>query len=1264
MVAEERRLLFVPEAGEAARHEVYLRWYGIGRLRDRAERRTAEDGYGDLWEGLKETFRLFRDEAAAKALALTALNGELFGPDACFDLEDRNTALHNSDLLDAIRQLSTFEERTGRKKTSVQRRVNYAGLDVEELGSIYESLLDYHPQVPRDPWRFALAAGSQRKETGSYYTPPELVRELIESALVPVMEARRDAAKTKEEKEWALLSLTICDPAAGSGHFLLAAARRVGRELAIIEPEPAPETYRAALRDVIRQCLYAVDKNPLAVDLCKVALWIEGHSPGLPLSFLDHRIRCGDSLVGVFDLDVLKAGLPDAAFKQLTGDDKAVCTELRRINRRDRGGELAKFSAEAVLAELAGEFTALANMPEERAGDVRSKEELYRRLKEGERVARLRNACNAWTAAFFAARGPGQQRTASTTADVWSSLAGRENPQRAALTDELSDRFHFFHWRLEFPEVFDRGGFDVVLGNPPWETMSPDAKEFFGLYDREVRFMSPEDQEKRIEELKTDPVIASRWDQYCRDLYTQVEFYKESGRYVLFAPGNLGKGDLDVYRMFAETALDGTGPGGTTAQFVPENFYNGANASAIRTALFDRLGLTRLLGFENTGKVWFPRVDTRMKFCMYMSRHSGRTESFQATFRIGTHKRLAEAGSAAELTIPVSLVREFSPDARAVMEFAAQTEIDICRKMYERYPKFGEQIDGSPNRIYMAEVHMGNDRGLFTDRAEGLPVFEGRMVDLYDYRAKGYRSGRGRAARWDELPFGSANKSTQPQWRIPVDRIPTKLTDRIKRYRIGFCDVGSPTNERSLVAALIPPETVCGHKVPTILFDRGGPEDLLLWIGVANSLTMDFSVRKKVALSMSYTLVDSLPFPRDHVATPAARAIIGRVYALTAVGPEMAEFRGTVAELPDFPVEIEPTEDAGKRPQLMAEIDALVASEVCGLSRDELRYILDPKEIMGADYPSETFRVLKENECRAYGEYRTRRLVLEAWDRFAEDGTFDPARLRDPTHFDAVQRALVETRGRVKSLERELQELLARSDATPLPSLFVEGESDVAILTAAWQAFHPTELLPVTILAAGGTRQMESLAGRGAALRQLLGDRLVFALADNDREGRALVEDGRIRGGGMWRQQSNGIHWCLLAPTPEFEQAMKRFTIDATYWPFTIENAFPSALRRQAMAEGAYGVDEATIQPAFLDDVATSNKALRAAHQLEQAGDAAVLYFRPPAPETKLAFAEWIAAPARLDRTTFAAFAPVIEGLLSTLSDNHNLMPRVMKPGV
>jgi hypothetical protein len=213
--------------------------------------------------------------------------------------------------------------------------------------------------------------------------------------------------------------------------------------------------------------------------------------------------------------------------------------------------------------------------------------------------------------------------------------------------------------------------------------------------------MSPENQERRIDELKADSAIAEGWDKYCRDLYAQVEFYKESGRYVLFAAGNLGKGDLNVYRMFVETALKGTRSRGTTAQFVPENFYNGANAAAIRGALFDRIGLTRLLGFENTNHVWFPRVDTRMKFCMYVSRHSGRTEEFRAAFRIGSHKRLGEAAPSGGLAIPVSLVREFAPDDLVIMEFAAQVEVDICRKMYARYPK----VRGAPGRLADPNVY-------------------------------------------------------------------------------------------------------------------------------------------------------------------------------------------------------------------------------------------------------------------------------------------------------------------------------------------------------------------------------------------------------------------------------------------------------------------------------------------------------------------------------------------------------------------------------
>src|SRR5581483_3179577 len=382
MVAEERRLIFPPDVVRTDLHQVYTGYYGIGRLRDRAERHFADDTHADLWISLRQTFRMFRDDDLARKLDMRALDGELFGEQACLDLE--LALCTNADLLRAVRHLSTFVEEQGtgrRRRRGPRRRVNYAALDVEEFGSVYESLLDFHPKVDVQRREFALVTGSERKQTGSYYTPPELVRELIESALVPVMEERLRGAKTKAEREAALLGLRVCDPAAGSGHFLLAAARRIATELAKTraeEEEPPPEKYREALRDVIRQCVYAVDKNPLAVDLCKVALWIEGHNAGLPLSFLDHHIKCGDSLVGVFDLKVLEEGIPDDAYKPVTGDDKSAATAVRKRNREERTGQTALIEVGGMdgRGEFAETFSKLAATDERTPDDVHRKEEL------------------------------------------------------------------------------------------------------------------------------------------------------------------------------------------------------------------------------------------------------------------------------------------------------------------------------------------------------------------------------------------------------------------------------------------------------------------------------------------------------------------------------------------------------------------------------------------------------------------------------------------------------------------------------------------------------------------------------------------------------------------------------------------------------------------------------------------------------------------------------------------------------------------------
>ena len=383
--------------------------------------------------------------------------------------------------------------------------------------------------------------------------------------------------------------------------------------------------------------------------------------------------------------------------------------------------------------------------------------------------------------------------------------------------------------------------------------------------------------------------------------------------------------------------------------------------------------LDGFLGFENNRQVWFDGIDGRTKFAIYSARRPGKTSRFRVAFNIRSVAELNAALSGGALRMPLRLVETFSPDALAIMEFSSQRDIDIAEKMYERYPKFGDDSAGPPHRHYMAEVHMGNDRSLFDEDPAGVSLYEGRMVAQYDHRAKGYRSGRGRKAVWENLAFSDPTKSIQPQWYIPADRLPDKVRERYKQYRIGFCDVASPTNERTLVATLIPPGTICGDKVPTILFG-GAPCAHPAWLAVANSFAMDFLVRKKVSLKMSYTIVDSLPFPRFAPEDGTLRYLVPRVLRLVCASTEMVSFWDSMAE--DRWVarhasssSVPGAVDIQERAHLQAEIDAFVARDVYGLTRDEIGYILD------------TFPIVRKHDVKEFGEYRTKRLVLGAFDK-------------------------------------------------------------------------------------------------------------------------------------------------------------------------------------------------------------------------------------------------------------------------------------------
>ncbi len=336
-VAEDRGLLLDPEASATAKDR-YTNFYSLGRVRELASRRRGGP-HGDLWSQLQVVFSALGRAEGAPALALPGLGSFLWSDAATPALDAAQ--LPNRQLLAAVLALTSVND------GKVRRSVDYRNLGSEELGSIYESLLELHPALSVETRTFALstAAGNERKTTGSYYTPTSLINELLDSALDPVLAE----AASQPDPEAAILDLKVLDPACGSGHFLIAAAHRIAKRLAAVrsgDEEPAPDVTRAALRDVIGRCLHGIDLNPMAVELCKVSLWMEAMQPGKPLGFLDHRVIRGNALIGATPA-LLDADVPDDAFKPLTGDDKTHVASQRKRNKDARGGQSSLFGGDA-----------------------------------------------------------------------------------------------------------------------------------------------------------------------------------------------------------------------------------------------------------------------------------------------------------------------------------------------------------------------------------------------------------------------------------------------------------------------------------------------------------------------------------------------------------------------------------------------------------------------------------------------------------------------------------------------------------------------------------------------------------------------------------------------------------------------------------------------------------------------------------------------------------------------------------------------------
>ncbi len=468
MVIEERDLVF-PAGAANQQREIYRRYYSVQRLRLLSEHRyLADPRRHDLWLALRATFRLFEADGPGEKLGLAPLAGDLFGYRAVPHLT--GCTLGNDVLLGCLRSLSVYEHPDNHQLI----RVNYGALNVEEFGSVYEGLLEFKPVFHKhgSNVEFTFEQGGERAATGSHYTPDDLVQPLIKHSLDYLIADRLN----DPNPEAALLDLRVADIACGSGHILLAAARRIATELAVVrtgEEQPSPPAFRAALRDVIRTCIYGVDLNPLAVELCKVALWLEAHNPGHPLNFLDHHIKCGNAIVGFVQREELDKGIPNEAFATMPGDDKDLAAKWRKANKEDRADirqiRLAPAQQKRLESRLK-QWSELSALPERTPAEIEHKKERFLAYTDSFEAGQLETIAAIPIAEFYIPKTPEYDSMLLTDAQFrrhWiDGLTPQSEPTAMALATAREK--HFFHWFLEFPDIIARGGFDCILGNPPY----------------------------------------------------------------------------------------------------------------------------------------------------------------------------------------------------------------------------------------------------------------------------------------------------------------------------------------------------------------------------------------------------------------------------------------------------------------------------------------------------------------------------------------------------------------------------------------------------------------------------------------------------------------------------------------------------------------------------------------------------------------------------------------------------------------------------
>lgn len=881
-------------------------------------------------------------------------------------------------------------------------------------------------RIIRPGGTYLVSHSGTRKSTGTFYTPPGLAVPTVHRTLEPLAyEENGDTKVPKKPEE--ILDLQICDPAMGSGTFPVAALRyltdalkesfeeHVFPEVDVGDPIAAPlgDTAKGYLnerlfeirkgenedwqdrlemqlkRSVVERCIYGVDINPLAVELGKLSLWIETLDPKLPFTFLDHKLRVGNSLVGAW-LDEFEH-YPVAAWNREGGDGRKG-DRTKRI-KNFRNGELKEQmqtyirenlnethwfepdSTEEITDLLKEARKAFEQLHE--SIDEAEREQLYHKeFQENEDIRTLRYLMDKWCAVWFWPLDSDN----SPVLDPDSFYDTDEDADIKSIVHELSNHreLQFFHWELEFPDVFHResNGFDATIGNPPWETVETKSLEFFSRYIPEYRTYTKRDARKKREQLfDSQPDVENRWYRYVeikeglknfvkyssdpwdvplargtksKDLAESWKEIREDGSNIKKPYRYQGTGRVNTYKLFAEKAHYLTNGTGRIGMLFPDGIYNDFGSQDLRKLYLEQSSWEWLFGFENKNRIF--DIHRQFKFCTTIIQKGEQTDVLHCQFMVldpddwSTH-------DPSHVNLNKSQILEFSPETRSIVEIDDQQDAELLEKIYSN----SQTLSEAGVEYDQGEFNLSSDASLFSKLSdwddeyvaeacglrwsngddEARPVYEGRMVGILDSAEKGHVKGHGRSAKWRDVPF--ENKQIEPQYLMSMDNWLDE-TRALLGPSIAIMDVTSATNSRTTIATLSP---ACphGHKTPLLRVEDQDPKETLVSLGVLTSYAYDYVQRFRISgNSLIWGVLETSPIPNSDRFPEVKESILWRVASLLAPCEFLA---------PDIiaaePTRYEPATKEGDRKILIAELNALVAWSY-GLSQKDMEWILRPDE--------------------------------------------------------------------------------------------------------------------------------------------------------------------------------------------------------------------------------------------------------------------------------------------------------------------------------